>query len=124
MVSNIFRDYNIESSRWRKNQNYPRTLDEFKLKSSVHMDRYMQLMSSGKMELTKLGSVSKEKFEENVCAVFSSKRPDIANSKLMQLDLCNIIFSLSDAQVDNLLTDILFISQKKGDIFGPFAKLY
>jgi len=124
MVSNIFRDYNIESSRWRRNQNYPRTLDEFKAKSSVHMDRYMQLMSSGKMELTKLGSVSKEKFEENVCAVFSSKRPDIANSKLMQLDLCNTIFSLSDSQIDNLLTDILFISQKKGDIFGPFAKLY
>jgi hypothetical protein len=71
-----------------------------------------------------MGPVSKDKFVENMVLVFESNRPDVANSKLMQLDLCNIIFSLSDDKINNLLTDILFISQKKGDIFGPFAKLY
>jgi hypothetical protein len=124
MVSNIFRDYRLEPMRWRKNQNYPKTAKEFMAESRRHQDRYAQLLASNKLGVSRMGPVSKDKFVENMVLVFESNRPDVANSKLMQLDLCNIIFSLSDDKINNLLTDILFISQKKGDIFGPFAKLY
>jgi len=45
-------------------------------------------------------------------------------SKLQQLDLLNEVFSLSDKKLDNFLTALAFLAQKKGTVFGPFAKLY
>jgi hypothetical protein len=50
--------------------------------------------------------------------------PDVANSKLMQLDFLNLIFSLNEKKRDKLLTDMVFLAMKKGEMFGPFAKLF
>ena len=51
------------------------------------------------------------------------KAPDIAMSKLMQLDFLNQLFSLEN-KVDRFTKSMYFLAQKKGNIFGPFGKLY
>jgi hypothetical protein len=70
-----------------------------------------------------------EEFTENVAAVFDTAKNDneraVANSKLQQLDLLNEIFSIRDVKkLSDLLSDISYLGQKKGELFGPFAKLY
>ena len=48
----------------------------------------------------------------------------IANSKLMQLTFVSEISKLSKKDMDKLITDMLFLAQKKGEGFGPFGKIY
>ena len=127
MVSAALRSYGVTNhSRWRSWRNYPSNLQEFQKEQSVHVARFKSLKSTRKVAL----SINTEKdFIDNMTKVFESAKTDnvraVANSKLMQLDLLNEIFSLSsDTQISNLLSDISYLAQKKGALFGPFAKLY
>jgi archaellum component FlaF (FlaF/FlaG flagellin family) len=45
-------------------------------------------------------------------------------SKLMQIKFLYHLCLLSDTKRDNLLTEMLYLAQKKGPQFGPFGKLY
>lgn len=66
-----------------------------------------------------------DKFSENMVSVFRSKRPDYAHSKLMQLKLFETVLTkLRDKKLDEFLTELAFLAQKKGTVFGPFGKLY
>ena len=57
-------------------------------------------------------------------SAYNSSRPDFAHSKLMQMHLVCEIVSLRGEQLDDLLTTMAYLAQKKGKIFGPFGKLY
>jgi hypothetical protein len=72
------------------------------------------------------GSNKWDLFKQNIKIVF---RDDIqtAVSKLMQIHWLYLLLNLSKTKRNQLLTDILFIAQKKGSKvfkFGPFGKLY
>ena len=59
--------------------------------------------------------------------VFKGPEPQIANQKLMQVYFVQRLLSLKEQERDEYLTDLLFLSQKKGAKvfdFGPFGKLY
>ena len=121
MASKVFLENRLESNRWRSWRNYPTTLDAFIKEKDVHIARYKQLKTTGKVEM---GCRSAQQFEDNVSKVFDSGKKDIANSKLIQLDLLNEIFKMKNGKLNNMLTDLAFLAQKKGSLFGPFAKLY
>ena len=66
-----------------------------------------------------------DQFVKNMTTVFDKGKADVALSKLMQIDILNEIFSIrNQTQLNNALTDLGYLAQKKGDLFGPFAKLY
>jgi len=72
------------------------------------------------------GSNKWDLFKQNIKIVF---RDDIqtAVSKLMQIHWLYLLLNLSKPKRNQLLTDILFVAQKKGGKvfkFGPFGKLY
>ena len=53
--------------------------------------------------------------------------PHVANSKVMQMAwLCNIlsIQKIGNDNVNEFLTDLVFMSKKEGKQYGPFLKLY
>ena len=50
--------------------------------------------------------------------------PEIAMSKLMQLNFLSKVVSLNTAKSNALATNMYFLAQKKGNVFGPFGKLY
>ena len=59
--------------------------------------------------------------------VFNGPEPWIANIKLMQMYFIDKVLHLNKNKRNEFLTDLLFVSQKKGDKvfdFGPFGKLY
>ncbi len=57
--------------------------------------------------------------------IFTGSKPWAAKSKLMQLTFLHHALDITDKQkYTEFWTDMLFLSIKKGDRFGPFGKLY
>jgi hypothetical protein len=73
------------------------------------------------------GIVSSNDFISNMKKLYISKIENylhIANSKLMQLTFVSEISKLNKKDMDRLITEMLFLAQKKGEGFGPFGKIY
>ena len=70
------------------------------------------------------GVNTQQQFVKNVSAAFDGKRSDYAHSKLMQLDLLSKLASKSIEKQELILTSLAYLAQKKGQVFGPFGKLY
>lgn len=101
------------------NKNYPKSYEEFV--HPVTLDKFVQQWKKIKQYT---GLQTEKQFIENVSAVFKSKRPDYAHSKLMQLDLLSKILSKPKSNQEIILTSMAYLAQKKGSVFGPFGKLY
>jgi len=104
-----------------KNNNalHPKTRLEFEKKEKHYSDMWKRINTGGAVSNVK----TEEEFRENMKTVFTLE-PDVANSKLMQLEFLDLIFSLTKKDREKLLTDMVFLAMKKGEMFGPFAKLY
>ena len=104
-----------------KNNNslHPKTRLELEHKETHYSNMWTNVKNGG--AVTNINSA--KDFRENMKTVFTLE-PDVANSKLMQLEFLNLIFSLNEKKRDKLLTDMVFLAMKKGEMFGPFAKLY
>ena len=121
MGSQLFAKNGLESTRWRSWRNYPQNVEEFNKEKDLHITRFKKLSRTRKVSM---GVRNAEEFSNNVTKVFENGKKDIANSKLIQLDLFCTIFGLQEKKLNNLLTDMAYLAQKKGTLFGPFAKLY
>jgi hypothetical protein len=116
-----------------KHQNYPKNLDEFLNKniSGKDLKTYKSYFTAIQTHVT-TDCKNADEFVEVISDIFNADenkggRPWVAQSKLMQLtfiwhDLK--IKKISEKQYSEFWTDMLFLSIKKGDRFGPFAKLY
>ena len=71
-------------------------------------------------------NIKVDEFIPNVTRSFETN--DVANgyitSKLMQLNFVYHLLDLDEEKQNKLLTEMLYLSMKKGKIFGPFGKLY
>ena len=64
-------------------------------------------------------------FAKLIGLIFSGDKPWVAQSKLMQLEFLYYALQIKpEKKYSEFWTDMLFLSIKKGDRFGPFAKLY
>ena len=116
-----------------KHQDYPKNNDEFLYSNIKGRDvkTYKKYFTDIQNHVT-TDCKDADEFEEVICDIFNADeskggRPWVAQSKLMQLtfiwhDLK--IKKISEKQYSEFWTDMLFLSIKKGDRFGPFAKLY
>ena len=70
---------------------------------------------------------SSEEFASNMESKFQEDA-EVANSKLMQLAFLNDVVNIKQKKKKKVYTefwtDMVFLSIKKGDRFGPFGKLY
>jgi len=67
---------------------------------------------------------NENEFATNIENLFMDK-PYVANSKLMQLTFIDKVLSIDNKEkFTEFWTDMVFLSIKKGDKFGPFGKLY
>ena len=127
MVSAALKSYGVRNyDRWRSWRKYPQSLEDFVNEQDIHVERFKSLKGTGRVGMN---IKSEQDFINNMMTVFDSAKNDneraVANSKLMQLDLLNEIFTIRDInKVSDLLSDISYLGQKKGALFGPFAKLY
>lgn len=112
MLSVLMKSFNTELSNSHKT--YPKTVEEYvKVKK-----KYSTMFTKVKGKITTDVSSVKE-FEESMTKGFAID-PYIAFSKLMQLDFISKIIG----NEDDIITSMAYLAQKKGDLFGPFGKLY
>ena len=108
-----------------KHQNYPKNLNDFVKKiDGRDKNDYIKMFDRVSKKVTTNVKDSKE-FLTVMEDKFNSDKPFVATSKLMQLHFLDEVFKInSDKKFTEFWTDMLFLSIKKGDRFGPFGKLY
>ena len=120
-----FYDRKIYNEHSKKNDSYPRNLKEFIKRQKEYEMMYERLFRNPLVK--EMGVKSKTEFSNIFQKVFNGPEPWIANIKLMQMYFIDKVLHLNKNKRNEFLTDLLFISQKKGDKvfdFGPFGKLY
>ena len=120
-----FYDKNIYNEETKKNENYPKNLQEFLKRKKEYENMYGRLSKNPLVK--EIGVKSKTEFLNNFEKAFNGSEPWIANVKLMQMYFIDKVLQLNKDKRNEFLTDLLFVSQKKGDKvfdFGPFGKLY
>ena len=122
-VESLMKDNGL--SFQNKHQNYPKSLSDFsKSIDGRNKNDYKQMFEriSNKVETNVKNSTE---FLQVIEDKFNSDKPFVATSKLMQLHFLDEVFKIkSNKKFTEFWTDMLFLSIKKGDKFGPFGKLY
>lgn len=122
--------YNAISKDWNK---YHKTYDEWANKKDGQnntFEDYKNMFNGIKGEVDVGGVSNEDEFEENFDKIFSTKGQEHhANTKLQQLAwVYKLLNNFSSAKHrDKYITDIVYVSQKKGNSifpFGPFGKIY
>ena len=118
-------DKDLYNNETKQNGNYPTTAAEYQKVKGNYEKMFEILLKSSLVK--DLGIKTKKEFSNNMIKVFNGPTPWIANVKLMQVYYVQRLLSLKEKDRNEYLTDLLFLSQKKGNKvfdFGPFGKLY
>ena len=127
LVAKLAAFYNkdIYNQETKNNANYPQDNTQF-LKRQNEYEKIYDRLSKNPL-VKEMGVRNNVEFLNNFQEAFSGPEPWIANIKLMQMYFIDKVLQLDSKKRDEFLTDLLFVSQKKGDKvfdFGPFGKLY
>ena len=103
----------------KNNRKYPQNVTEFSKDSQKYKEMFKRV--NRKVD-TSCGN--EDEFATNIENLFMDK-PYVANSKLMQLTFLDDVLSITkEEKFTEFWTDMVFLSIKKGDKFGPFGKLF
>ena len=125
-VEALLKDNEVLGDFKNRHQNYPMNFDQFMsqtIKGRDLTDWKNMYNKVAKKATTNIGDA--DEFVTNLGKVFATEKPWEANSKLMQLHFLSQVLDITDKEkYSEFWTDMLFLSIKKGDRFGPFGKLY
>jgi len=119
-------DDNAVGGYKNKHQNYPKNLDEFQHKNIAGRDlkSYKMMFTDIRTKVT-TDCKDDDDFVATIEKIFLGSKPWVAQSKLMQLTFLHHALKVKPKKkYTEFWTDMLFLSIKKGDRFGPFGKLY
>ena len=114
---------------------YPKTADEFINAATANatgkccftLRQWKNMFTRVKNERVTTGVNNQDQFAQNIQLLYQAS-PSEALSKLMQLTFLDnavkILKSKSKEDYTEFWTDMVFLSIKKGDQFGPFGKLF
>jgi len=118
MVISLLKQYGLSFDN--NHNSYPKTVAQFNNQTTKYTNMFEELRN----KRFELAVTSSSKFIENINTVLLSRAPHVANSKLMQLTFLHELSKLSGDKLNFFMTDLTFISMKKGPKFGPFGKLF
>jgi len=124
LLAKLLAEYGIGNNKtlfFVNNHNlYPKSLGEFDKLKSVYLKRFKYVNKK-----TDTG-ISDSKFVETMIKSYNSAdlKNGVSHTKLMELDFLYCICSIQPAKRDKMLTDMVFLAEKRGQQFGPFGKLY
>ena len=119
MVKKLLEDNKVKFESDHKK--YPTNATEFNEKKTQNeYKKLFQKLRSNQVE-TEITSV--DDFLTNMQQTYANK-PEVANSKCMQMKFLEVVLDMNDEKRDEFMTDMVFIAAKKGKRFGPFGKLY
>jgi len=114
-------DKNIFNSATRSSSNFPVNEKEFKKRKGEFISHYKVLLKNKKFLDKSIKYPTEKEFESNMIKVFSDDLSHIANVKLQQLYFVSKVLGMKEKQINDFLTDLLFLSQKKGRAVFDFG---
>lgn len=117
MVDQLIKDNNLTFKN--SHVGYPKTAEEFTKKQ----DEYIQIFKKMKSKGVETVCQTEQDFIQNMNLGFM-KESHVALSKCMQMKFLDSILSLKQDNLNEFMTDMVFLAAKKGKRFGPFGKLY
>ena len=122
-VEALLKDNNVGGFE-NKHQNYPKDLDAWGESSGAVVAKYSKMFDRIKTKV-KSDCNDGDEFALIIAKIFSGEKPWVAQGKLMQLTFLDHVLKITNKKkYTEFWTDMLFLSIKKGDKFGPFGKLY
>ena len=119
MLARLLPEYKINNfkNNWRL---YPQTAGEFKDVQKIYADRFKAI--NGDVDT----GITNTQFIESMTKSFKSadQNNGVSTSKLQQLDFVYYIMQIRMSERNELLTNMLYLAEKKGAQFAPFGKLY
>lgn len=104
-----------------KHKDYPKNYDDYIKNEKKFLDMY-SVVSRNKIVDTRINNV--KDFSNNMKKMYKID-PNLCNAKLMMLHFFYTILQIKNKEeLDNFITEVIFLCMKSGDKFGPFAKLY
>ena len=99
---------------------YPKSLAEFDKVKNIYKARFDVVYKH-----TDTG-IPASAFIGNMLKSYNSPdlRNGVSHTKLMELDFLYVIYAIPTAKRNKMLTDMVFLAEKRGQQFGPFGKLY
>jgi hypothetical protein len=118
MIKKMKDTYKISfSNAW---QDYPNTSKDFR----THQKEYVDIFNKVKRKVN-TGIQNEKDFITNIITLISNDESNrVGISKLMQLKFYSEILSLNETEQKELMADLFFLAEKRGDGFGPFGKIY
>ena len=117
MVDQLIKDRNLTFKN--SHVGYPKTTAEFTKKQDEYIEIFKKIKSKGVETVCQ----TEQDFIQNMNLGFM-KESHVALSKCMQMKFLDSILSLNQDDLNEFMTDMVFISAKRGKRFGPFGKLY
>ena len=120
-VDDLVEFYGIRNWK-RRHQDYPKNQEEFdEEQQKNYLDKIKFLQRKG----VDIGRVTPEEAIINISKTFSdTSQPQTAQSKLMQVTWLYNLLTLTVKNRNKFLTDMIYLAEKAGRRFGPYAKLY
>ena len=125
-VEALLKDNDVLGDFQNKHQNYPMDFDQFMAQSIKGRDlKDWKRMYNKVAKKATTNCSNDDEFVNILGKKFASDKPWEANSKLMQMHFLSQALDITDkSEYTEFWTDMVFLSIKKGDRFGPFGKLY
>ena len=124
MVVRLLNDKVSNNTFTNNHNNYPKNKNQFLNEKKPFVLDTWESMFEDVNKVADTGISTKKDFVDNISNLFDQDA-DVANSKLMQLTfLYNATKITPKKNKENFWTDMVFLSIKKGDKYGPFGKLY
>ena len=124
LLAKLMAEYGIGNNRklfFVNNHNlYPKSLAEFDKVKNIYKTRFDVVNKH-----TDTG-IPASAFIGNMLKSYNSPdlRNGVSHTKLMELDFLYVIYAIPTIKRNKMLTDMVFLAEKRGQQFGPFGKLY
>jgi len=117
----LYKEYRMKYEN--RHHQYPYTPDDFLKEFDTHYNRFKFIYPHIDCGIKNTKIAFKNAFLKSWTNK-TDRDAGIPTGKLMQIHFVHDIYKLTKKKREDLLTDLVFLSQKKGKRFGPFGKLY
>lgn len=121
LVLDLMKTYNLTFSSDKND--YPFSVADLERQKSEYIRR-LKILKTNKVNLARNNtSFSPEAAFDNLLYLMGTEA-HVANSKCQQITWLSEVLTLNDEDRRKFLADLVFLSKKEGERYGPFGKIY
>jgi hypothetical protein len=121
LVLDLMDDYNLSFSSSKTD--YPFSIEELMSKETEYLKR-LKILKKNKVNLARTDATFTADAAYDNLLYLMGTEAHVANSKCQQIMWLSEVLKLNDDNKRLFLADLVFLSKKEGERYGPFGKIY